>query len=373
MSSNATFTQYTQVVEKLYSVSLQHSGGHWGELASQIRQWLCVDEVSLIMLDETCPDFRIAEGTSMTGPDFQHYLDNIHADNVWVHGLETRQSGIAYKSCDLFPTDRLPDTRFYEEYLRHKQYLFAAGGYFQDTDTTKGMLTVYQSGSRGRVTSETLMAVQACFPHFQKAMELHRAIHASRQINDCFLSAFTAMNKAVLVVDQAGRILAENHLLDKLLPIKGLSVNAQRLSFYCPKISKLFSGMRKRPCSGVASHPHIVWLQQNLQEPPLKVTFIPVSESMEWLSAGASARVLVIVQHCFQGAGLSAGPLCNLWLLTESEADLAIKLAAGFTLRETADALDISHETARTHLKAVFHKSGTHSQNELIAAISALF
>jgi DNA-binding CsgD family transcriptional regulator len=55
--------------------------------------------------------------------------------------------------------------------------------------------------------------------------------------------------------------------------------------------------------------------------------------------------------------------------LTPAEARLALHLVAGETLRSAEVKLSISYETARTHLKNIFNKTGTSRQAELVVAI----
>ena len=55
--------------------------------------------------------------------------------------------------------------------------------------------------------------------------------------------------------------------------------------------------------------------------------------------------------------------------LTPAEARLALHLVAGETLRSAEVKLSISYETARTHLKNIFNKTGTCRQAELVVAI----
>ena len=55
--------------------------------------------------------------------------------------------------------------------------------------------------------------------------------------------------------------------------------------------------------------------------------------------------------------------------LTPAEARLALHLVAGETLRSAAFKLSITYETARTCLKKIFNKTGTHRQAELVMVI----
>ena len=63
---------------------------------------------------------------------------------------------------------------------------------------------------------------------------------------------------------------------------------------------------------------------------------------------------------------LSAPVLRQQFGLTRSEARLVQSLAGGSSLDEGARSLGISVNTARTHLKHIFHKTGAKRQSELI-------
>jgi DNA-binding CsgD family transcriptional regulator len=56
--------------------------------------------------------------------------------------------------------------------------------------------------------------------------------------------------------------------------------------------------------------------------------------------------------------------------LTPAEYRLLCRLVEGQPLREAANTLSVSYETARSTLKSVFSKTGAHRQSELI--LSAL-
>jgi DNA-binding CsgD family transcriptional regulator len=55
--------------------------------------------------------------------------------------------------------------------------------------------------------------------------------------------------------------------------------------------------------------------------------------------------------------------------LTPAEARIALHLVAGETLRSAEAKLSITYETARTHLKNIFGKTGTCRQAELLVVI----
>jgi DNA-binding CsgD family transcriptional regulator len=71
-----------------------------------------------------------------------------------------------------------------------------------------------------------------------------------------------------------------------------------------------------------------------------------------------------------EGPGIpQADSLETRFGLSPAEARLAALLFAGASLRSCAQALSIKYETARSYLKSVFQKTGTHRQAELVLTV----
>jgi len=62
--------------------------------------------------------------------------------------------------------------------------------------------------------------------------------------------------------------------------------------------------------------------------------------------------------------------LMQAYKLTRKEALLAAKLFEGKSLDQAAQELAITYETARTHLRRIFSKTGTSRQAQLILLIA---
>jgi len=67
--------------------------------------------------------------------------------------------------------------------------------------------------------------------------------------------------------------------------------------------------------------------------------------------------------------GLSVEGLADLFGLTPAEARLTIAIAEGKSLNAFAESHHISSHTARTQIKRVFEKTGTHSQADLVSRV----
>ena len=84
------------------------------------------------------------------------------------------------------------------------------------------------------------------------------------------------------------------------------------------------------------------------------------------------ARLLLTVTAPESTSLPSAELLRSVFRMTGSEARLAIHLAAGLSLQQAADVSGITTETARSQLKAVFSKTETNRQAELVALLGRL-
>jgi DNA-binding CsgD family transcriptional regulator len=87
------------------------------------------------------------------------------------------------------------------------------------------------------------------------------------------------------------------------------------------------------------------------------------------VSARTAPTDIAVLVHLFDirpGRVISRDVLCALYGLTCAEANVAVNLFAGLSVDQTADALELSVNTVRTHLKHIFTKCDVHSQGELL-------
>lgn len=87
----------------------------------------------------------------------------------------------------------------------------------------------------------------------------------------------------------------------------------------------------------------------------------------------AACRGAMIIVDPAADVERDAGMLGAMFGLSSAEARLAIRFALGAPLKETAEALDIATATARNHLKAIYAKTGTRRQAELMLLLMRVF
>ncbi len=111
---------------------------------------------------------------------------------------------------------------------------------------------------------------------------------------------------------------------------------------------------------------------------PANAMFVPIPHAKEQLelviarlprNGKDGAKAIIYVFDPYSHRRISYDVLTGLYRLTQAEAKLVQLLSGGMTLDDAADELQISVNTARTHLKHVFHKTGINRQTDLIHRI----
>lgn len=81
-------------------------------------------------------------------------------------------------------------------------------------------------------------------------------------------------------------------------------------------------------------------------------------------------RVLVLITDPEHHAAANEDQMRELFKLTRREAAIAAKLIEGKSVEQAAAELSVTYETARTHLRRIFSKTGTSRQAELLLLIA---
>ena len=103
---------------------------------------------------------------------------------------------------------------------------------------------------------------------------------------------------------------------------------------------------------------------------PLIIRTLPVPGAAR--SPFLGARALLVISDLSGKSMPQAEALAQAFGLSPAEAKLAAIIATGSSPERAAQQLGIARETARNQLKAVFAKTDTHRQSELVAVLSRI-
>ena len=179
------------------------------------------------------------------------------------------------------------------------------------------------------------------------------------------LQNFDQLGLAAFLIDRRAKVQGMNRAAESLLG-RGLELHRGLLCVTDPKaqtaLAKFMRSITSRtdqPCQLMLSQEgDRCWL----------VDFVPLTERASEVFLGAKG--LILVSELSGPRELRPGLLQEAFGCTPAEERLALALADCWRLGPAADRIGVGHETARSHLRAVFNKTGTRSQSQLTALLT---
>lgn len=243
-----------------------------------------------------------------------------------------------------------------------------------------GLAQAFMREKRARpFDAEHVRLLTSLGPHLRRALQLRQLI---RGLDDELGDLRRALDVApcpVAVLDGKGRLLGGNALAHHVLAVgDGLRLRRQAVEAQLPgegqrlvaavaQAAALAEGTPRRK----SPHPPPAAVQISRQHGrPLGVVLIPLRPSSLLREAGGrSARILAVIYDPDTAPTVNTALVAQLHGLTVTEALLASALAQGKSLAQFATERGCTQQTARTHLKRVLDKTGTHRQAELVTLL----
>lgn len=183
------------------------------------------------------------------------------------------------------------------------------------------------------------------------------------------VDALQLASQPALVLNRFGRVLRENRLAsdlfcDDFFVANGSIVTTDRLA--ANRFDELTQ--RSQTMDLVSSFGPILVHREGRR--PLLIQPFALSDTLvETFSGG---RVLLLVNDLEHRPLASAEMLRTAFGLSAAEAKLAVLVGRGVSVADASQALEISRETVRAHLKAIFGKTRTARQAEWVALFNRL-
>lgn len=197
-------------------------------------------------------------------------------------------------------------------------------------------------------------------PHLRIALDLHARLTSTQAERQVFSSAMEGMAVAAFTLARDGRILRRNAEADRLLE-KGEALAEQggRLEPRHHAAAKALARLlRGPPAPGEAQRLDIATADG--------AALRGVARALPVKAYGDGASLALFLVDPRRAGRADPAQLRDRFRLTPAEAALAAQLVQGKPLIDAARVLHIAYNTARAHLRAIFAKTGTHRQVQLV-------
>lgn len=361
-------SRFDAAIDRLYEAAVQPEV--WRDALDELAD--ATNSFGVQVLHHRPEGASLHAASSRLDPVLQAFFaEGWHRNNP--RELRARQRGVANEEVvldgDLFTDEELDRERWQTEFLdRFGLRWFLSFALRELFEAAPFFMTFEREKSSPRFTREEAALLAATLPHFRRAFRMSQAVGAAAQSG--MMDALTALNKAAILLDDLGQVVRLNEAAELLLG-DGIVVTRGALRATVPSAARPLQALIDNVCwPGVASaKPSVDSIAIRRREgPPLIVQAAPLINTARDLFQRARALVLITPLHKTPEVG--EGILKQAFALTNAEVRLAREIARGGGLPAAARALEVSPSTARSHLRAVFAKTNTHSQSELAVLLS---
>lgn len=302
------------------------------------------------------------------------YVDHYASINPWVPHAARNPVLKAAASDDFFPSRLFKNHEFYAGFIEQAREAESATAIklFQDADSFAVLSVHYGSRMAATYNQELPRFLDALAPHFKNAVEINAELLGYRSVPQTLAAMIGEFADATFLIDGDGRIHVANQAAETLLAERTYATRdgKGRLNIASPVMARRLKALLS------ANNPRAIAEAGTMAVPGSdRWRFIDVSlgesaVSHAWLPG--RGRWIIALFSPPQASDTADGVLAARFGLTAKQKAIALALVDGDSLSETADRMGISINTARQHLKAIFAKTGTNRQAELVSRLHVL-
>lgn len=320
-------------------------------------------------------DITAAAGVGADPEGARLYEEHWSAHDPWAYSPRlSPQPGSVFAGEALIPHAELRRTAFYADFGRRFDVVHMVGATVDAGAAGTSVISINGGEHRQPFSDDETALLTALMPHLQQALRLHRRLLHAEQASDDLTAIVERSSRALFLVDRGGRIAFMNSSASRLVSMRdGISIDRAELrganGEATIRLRTLIADAIRTSTAGGTGAGGVVTLDRPSGRRPLMALVAPVSAVHRLPATRNRVAALVSISDPESTPVPDDRTLREMFGLTPAEARLTRLLAEGTSLAEAAERLGLRPETARTRIKVIFEKTGTHRQAELVSLV----
>ncbi|MGH7108305.1 MAG: helix-turn-helix transcriptional regulator [Acetobacteraceae bacterium] len=360
------------LIGEVYDAALDET--LWPGLAPRIAR--AFDSASAVVQSRNSGDGRV-EVLAATENFDQASLESCAScygrRDVWLERAAATCCTGVLASEDLISDQELERTEFHQDFLRTRDAFHVLGAGFSIEGDTLCLIRIHRPRETRPYDEADKAEVATFLPHLGRALEIRRrrAHLATERLAAIDLS--DRSGTATLVLTGDGRVLYANAGAERLLRAgDAIRVIGGRLAAMDRGVAdQLAAFIRTSADTGAGKTGGAGGAISISRADRLPITALVAPFRPAYGGPDASRPAAIIFLRDPESPCPSGRALQGLFGLTPCEAAVAAALASGRGVDDLAAGVGITLNTARTHLKNIFAKTGTSRQAQLVSVILA--
>jgi DNA-binding CsgD family transcriptional regulator len=223
----------------------------------------------------------------------------------------------------------------------------------------------------GHLEETCVLLLDRIGPHMTRAFEVNEQLQTAVATEGALAGLLDRIEGAAVVLGGQARVAAHNRGAEELARAGTLiRIDATgRLAFQHPDTEAAFQQALAVALGALKDGVPFAFPAPE----HMSVVVLPLRPAAGNAALPAvTARALLVVRRAGTHAALPGDLLKALYGLTNAEIKLVLRIAAGVSVADAADALGVTRTTARNQLAVAMAKVGVHRQGELVAAVAGL-
>lgn len=304
----------------------------------------------------------------------QLYFEKYHAINPLITRTQGQTwTGQILRSHYICPPEEFETTDYYQQFFQHLNLFHAINAMVLSEQEITGNLSLARSREMGIYTDAEAAAITLLMPHLQRAFRIGRLLDGLRAEREVLRETLSRAPHGVLALGATGRPILINDSARGILDQNdGLTLNGQgQIQASAPadqrRLSSLIEAVSRR-AGELPPDGGLLTINRPSGARPLSLLIAPLGTQAAQQNFHQPTVLIFITDPERPRQDIEAA-LRHRYALTPAEARLASILAQGKNLVEAAHQLGITSNTARTHAKRIFQKTGTKRQSDLVQLV----
>jgi len=370
--SNATepavsLDEYDRLLAALYQGALESPP--WQSALQLLRDQLKSGHVTL-MLRPPSPE---STGVMInTGAVTQQGVDSYETHFFALDPFVRLSEGQVVTAEELIGKQWLQST-VYQEYLKPLDVRHLLGADIYTKDGIECRLRITRGHDAAPFSEADKNLVKRLLPHLKRSIQIHAQLDFLECERALFAGAVNRLLLGMVSFDQNGAIIETNPEARRILSEKdGIWLAGNNLCLDNSQESRDLQRLLRQALSGASINDEgpgmveamAVTRPSGRAKLGVLVKAVPMGQFSE--SKQRPAVVVFLRDPESNAAQPSQELVRRLFGLTRMEAQLALLLTEGLTLDEAAEKMNVRRNTARTHLRSIFCKTGVTRQTMLV-------
>ncbi len=355
-----------ELVKLIYEAAADPS--RWNDFLSRFAEAIHAPSAVFLIHDKTRQQASVSVAVGSDPAWHRPYEEHFVSLNPWLAHHEF-QPGVVEVGEQILCNREVVRTEFYNDFLRPQDWFHCCGVLPTRDESTESYISALRSQRAGTFTGDEVALFEYLAPHLECAARIHHRIAGLESGLNAATAALDKFPTGVLVANSDAKVVLMNRAAETILLRRdGLALQTDGLRAASrQETTKLRNTIAavSRQCGSPEHRPGtVLMVSRPSGSKALEVLVSPLPSHSALGKGGPSAALFITDPEV--GTELDARALRELFALTPAEIRLTIALAKGKSVQEYAKEAAISSNTARTHVKRIYSKTGVRRQSELV-------